>query len=419
MIRPLLRPAPIEKKHLATPKEFLLQPRLVFYTQLHRIMFKKIFHFALLFIYIAIFIPALLASPTSPGKWSGAMGTAANALPHFGTSFPKDSWTSLAGTLTLATTKPSSSAPHGGFTFSLILSQGSAILTFKGKGSIQSDGRIEWSGPSQKSPLSVLSLVPSGNSTALRGNLTVSGQTFPVLAYRALFDSTSPAPPSQAGTFNLFATGLGGTQGTSIGSATISPLGAIRLAAITPNGRKIAASTLVISDDSDPFFALISTAKNLPAFSATAFEDFSLPESDWSGIAAVSASPVPWTLARFVKPPAFTPIVPWSNADLYLEHPHFLFSTGAAIRTIDRKLAITLNSGQFVRSGKFSYASATGAFSGTIQYSSLIDTSGTDKLSSATVRGLLNQKTGDILGFVLPAAKNAPPGIFDILPLSQ
>jgi hypothetical protein len=102
-----------------------------------------------------------------------------------------------------------------------------------------------------------------------------------------------------------------------------------------------------------------------------------------------------------------------------LEHPHFLFSTGAAIRTIDRKLAITLNSGQFVRSGKFSYASATGAFSGTIQYSSLIDTSGTDKLSSATVRGLLNQKTGDILGFVLPAAKNAPPGIFDILPLSQ
>jgi hypothetical protein len=258
--------------------------------------------------------------------------------------------------------------------------------------------------------------MPSGNSTALRGNLTVSGQTFPVLAYRALFDSKSPAPPSQSGTFNLFATGLGGTQGTSIGSATISRLGAIRLAAITPNGRKIAASSLVISEDSGPFFALISTAKNLPAFSATAFQDFSLPESDWSGNAAISDAPVPWTLARYAKPPAFSPIVPWSHADLYLEHPHFLFSTGTAIRTIEGKLAITLNSGQFVRSGKFSYTSATGAFSGTIQYSSLLDTSGADTLSIATVRGLINQKTGAIIGFVKPNANNAPAGIFDILP---
>lgn len=368
---------------------------------------------------LAFAAPPLQAAVPSAGKWKGLLGPSGSPLPTAGTAFPADSWAGLSGMLDLAVTKPSKSAPAGRFTFTLSAVQGNATLRLRGRGSLQSDGRLQWSGSVDRTvSASLLFEPPASPEAALRGTVTLAEQTFPVLAYREAYTRTSPLPASEAGLHTLFATGLGGFQGTAIGSATLATAGTARLAAILPDGTKLSGSSALVSEDSGPFLPVFLLAKGKAPLGAWAFKIAS-PEADWTGGAALpGTAPVDLQLVRHPKPGKSEPVVPWLSADLFMEHPSFLFSTGIVTRGIDNKLAFTFSPGQFVRTGRFAFNPATGSLSATILYSSLTDLSGSDKPASATIQGLLNRKTGAILGFVLPKTSGAAPGLFDILPVA-
>lgn len=363
----------------------------------------------------------LLAAVPSPGKWLGPLGPAGAPLPPSGTAFPAETWAGLAGILDLTVAKPSKSAPAGAFSFTLSVAQGNTTLAVKGKGALQPDGRLQWSGLAGRTvSVSILLEAPASPEAALRGTATLAGQTFPVLAYREAHTRTSPLPASEAGLHNLFATGLGEFQGTALGTATLAPAGTAGLAALLPDGTALTGATAIVSSDSGPFLPLFLTARGKPALGAWAFRNDSSPRADWTGGAALpGTAPVALELVRHPKPGKTDPVVPWTGADIFMEHPSFLFSTGTVTRGIHNKLAFSFSPGQFVSSGRFAFNPATGSLTATVQYNSLTESSGSDKPTTATIQGLLNRKTGEILGFVRPNTPGATPGNFDILPTAQ
>jgi len=362
----------------------------------------------------------LHAAVPSPGKWKGPLGPSGFSLPPVGTAFPANSWAGITGILDLSVTKPSKSAPAGAFSFSLSVAQGNTTLALKGKGALQPDGRLQWSGfVGRTVSASILLEPPTSPEAALRGTATLAEQTFPILAYREAHTRTAPLPPSEAGLHTLFATSLGAFQGTTIGSAALAPAGTARLAATLPDGTKLSGSSALVSEDSGPFLPLFLLAKGKAPLGAWAFKKPS-PDADWTGGASLrGTAPVALALVRHPKPGKTDPVVPWLSADLFMEHPSFLFSTGTVTRGIDNKLAFSFSPGQFILGGKFAFNPSTGSLTATIQYNSLTDLSGSDKPATATIQGLLNRKTGAILGFVRPNTPGAAPGLFDILPASQ
>jgi hypothetical protein len=366
----------------------------------------------------AIATATLHAAVPSMGKWKGPLGPSGLPLPPTGTAFPAESWSGIAGILDLAVANPSKSAPAGAYSFSLLVAQGNTTVTLKSKGTIQPDGRIQWSGPIGRTGTATLSLeAPASPSAPLRGTATLSGQSFPVLAYRETHHRANPLPTNELGLHNLFATGLGGLEGTATGTATIANTGAVRLAATSQDGTRFTGASAIVSEDTAPFLPALLSAKGKKPLCIWAYKNPSSPRSDWDGGTAILGSaPVDLELIRHTRPGKTEPIVPWNSAEMFMQHPSFLSASGTVTRGIDNKLSFQLTPGQFVRSGKFSFNPATGALSASIQYSSLTDTSGSEKPATATIRGLLNKKTGAILGSVLPSAPGSSPGLFDILP---
>lgn len=373
--------------------------------------------------------PAPTPPPLFQGSWIGAAGPSNSfSLPE---DFLLDSWDSVSGALKISFTKPALKTPNGSYSATLSIFDGYATWALKGKGAISGSNTIvgSWTTTAKGAPSCQVNLALSGSDQlCLTGTALLSGShgifSYPLFAMPLSFNAKSnPLPDS--GTYTLFLKDPSGVAGTATGSASMTTAGAVRIAGTFTNGKKFSASSTVLSYAGKQFFTLFFSPTKTTAFGAWALKDSSLPDSDWAGPALLGTSSLDLALARYTKPLANTPIVSWTSpATLFLSHPDFLAADGLVSLSSANKLLVNFDSGSGLGASPFisfslSLNSANGMVTGSAKYPNPNPPARPDLFLppiSATITGALNQKSGMILGCVLPKTSNASSGDFDITP---
>jgi hypothetical protein len=267
--------------------------------------------------------PAVLRA----GQYSGLLGTRFEGAPV--TSL--EALEAYEGSLAITLAPPSASAPHGAYSATLSILRGNRTLQFKSRGTVNLDATISgnWTS-SGKNPLAASVSLAIRDDLAfdktISGTLSLSGveTSFAVFAGKQVFHPRSnplPADIHGKATFFLatFDGNFGASADTAVGTATLSPAGALRLAATSSDGSKISASSPVWGA-AGPSLAIplhIPLAKGTALLAGHLSYDATLASSDWSGplnsITQAKTVQLSGALSRYTPPARGASLLPWSS----------------------------------------------------------------------------------------------------------
>jgi len=424
-----------------------------------------------LFVYARILVCAaaasaplgLLASEPEPiwthTKWSGGVGLEGDMINPLSPNFlPTEKLErGLVGQINIQFTRPKAGSSQGSYSATLLLYDGQRALTYRGSGPVLANGSMEnqsWVAKVPRAPevpIRVTLTRPPNSASAqyLLGHVQLGTRKFPVFAFPSAFDAKSDplAVPSSTGRANLFVRDSMNTMGTGNGWTTISSGGAVRISATLGDLRALSVSSSVLRN---PQGRLIVTVCR--SFSGGAFFGGWLlfdpldPESHWRGTAfsSGSAAALDFLLSAYVPPARSAPLVSWERGIIDLDAPQ---ADGASNRPAsgDVKWAnpqrsrlralgspsalLSSPAAEFDPQGRLNGANAfnvrllsfdlkpsTGVATGKISYFFLTGASSPSRVSSSGFQGALNQKTGEVEGFVRPRSQGGSTGFLRVYP---
>jgi len=431
MIRPLLRPVPIEKKHPATLQASLCQIHL------------PAFWPRMLFAWCIFSICSIAAqgSPLPSGAWSGAVGPVGSTMVPDPTRPPVEFFEDgIAGVISLTLASPTQSAPNGTYTAQLVLFHGSQSLTFRYKGSLKSGGAIQdtWVASGKTPASATISLnrsVMNPEAAFLFGEATLNGSKYPLFVMPQIFGSKNLLPPAVHGNNSAFLHDLAGRMGTGYGSAKISPAGVVKLAGTTGDGLKFTQAASILLAGGHHFFAAASPVGKTGFMGLWALRDSSFADSDWNGYALHGQSPIPSSrlvLAAYTPPLRGQSAIPWTTGSLHLElNPDFFAANGNVIydgKTRFRSAPLqtgessgTLNGANAwgVQLKSLTFNPSSGLATGLVEYFFIPSPTSEAVRQTASIAGALNQKSGEIHGRVVAKRNSALFGPFEVAPAPQ
>ena len=379
----------------------------------------------------------LRAVPLPIGPWSGAVGPVGSTMLPDPSRPPVEFFEDgAAGRLSLTLASPTTTAPNGTYTAQLDLYNGTQAFTFRYKGSLKPGGGIQdiWVS-SGKTPASIsISMnrsVMGPEAAFLTGEAVLSGSRYPVFAMPHLFTSKNPLPASVAGAFAFFLHDQLGSRGTGFGSATITPVGGVKLAGTSGDGSKFTQSSNILYTGGQHFFASAGLVGKTGFIGAWALRDPSFVDSDWSGYArhGQSSTYVTRVILSSNTRPAGQSALSWTAGSLHLElNPDFFAANGDV--TFDGKSRFTpvgLDYGQ--SRGILNGANArgaqhqslqlklsTGPATGSVEYYYIPSPTSIALREKATLSGALNKKSGEIHGRIQAARNPLLSGPFQVSP---
>jgi len=390
--------------------------------------------------------------------WSGGAAAEGEMINPLSPDFlpPKDLEQGLVGRLDLQFTTPKPGATSGAYSGELTLFDGSRTLTFRGSGPVMAHGSLEnqsWVAKPPRSPgvearLTLRRPPVDLSAQYLIGEVRLGARTFPIFALPAVFHARSnPLVENFAtGSFTFFSRHPSLIVGTGVGTATISSAGDVTISATLGDLRKLSAKTRVLrTPQGRLLFVIARTLAGGGFFGGWWLFDAQQPESHWHGRAVCPGSPTPeldLLLAAYRAPAASETLVGWTRGTIDLDAPQAdgantrPASGGVAWTDAKRSKLAALRSqapaaigvGEIDPEGRLNGANAfnvrlldfkvtagSGLASGKMRYTYLPSPS-SSKIHSSTFQGALNQKTGEIEGFVRPRYKGATAGFLRVSP---
>jgi hypothetical protein len=390
--------------------------------------------------------------------WSGGVAAQGEMINPLSPDFlpVKDLEQGLVGRLDLRFTSPKPGVSQGAYSAVLLLFDGSRTLTFRGSGPAMAHGSLEnqsWVAKVPRSPdveARVTLRRPPVDPSAryLLGEVRLGSRIFPLFALPAVFHAGSnPLVENFAtGSFTFFSRHPSLIVGTGVGTATITSGGDVWISATLGDLRKLSSKTRVLrTPQGRLLFVLARTLAGGGFFGGWWLFDAQQPESHWHGRAVCPGSPTPeldLLLAAYRAPAASETLVGWTRGTIDLDAPQ---ADGANTRPASGDVAWTdpkrsklaalrarapaaIGTGEIDPEGRlnganafnvrllgFSVTASSGLASGKMRYTFLPSPS-SSKVHSSTFQGALNQKTGEIEGFVRPRYSGATAGFLRVSP---
>ena len=408
----------------------------------------------------------LLASEPEPiwthAKWSGGVGLEGDMINPLSPAFlPTEKLErGLVGQINIQFTRPKAGSSQGSYSATLLLYDGQRALTYRGRGPVLAHGSMENQSWVAKVPRAadaaiLVTLTRPLNSASghyLLGHVQLGSRQFPLFALPAVFHARSNplVEPSSTGRANFFVRDSMNTMGTGNGSATISRGGAVRVSATLGDLRKLSLGSHVLRNPQGRLIVSVGRALSGGGFFGGwwVFDPMD-PESHWRGSAfsAGSMAPLDILLAAHVPPARSAPVVSWDTGTIDLDAPQadgalsrpasgdvkWTNPQRSRLRALGTPSAVPLSPAAVfdpqgrlngpnafnVRLLSFVLNPSTGTASGKISYFFLISASSPAKVSTAAFKCALNQKTGEIEGFVRPRYKGASTGFLGIGPVGN
>lgn len=395
-------------------------------------------------------------------KWSGGAGLEGDMInPISPTFLPTERLErGLVGQINIQFTRPKAGSSQGSYSATLLLFDGQQTLTYRGRGPVLAHGSMEnqsWVAQVRGAPpvgiRVTLTRPPSSvDAQYLIGHALLGTRQFPLFALPAVFHArTNPLiEPSSTGRSNLFVRDPLNTMGTGNGSATISRGGAVRVSATLGDLRKLSLGSRVLRNPQGRLIVPVCRSFSGGGFyGGWLLFDPQDPESHWHGAAFSSASvaALDFLLSAYVPPIRSAPLVSWDTGTIDVDAPQAdgALSRPASgdvkwtnlqrsrLRALGTPSALPLSpAAEFDPQGRlngpnafnvrllsFHLKPSTGTASGKISYFFLTSASSPARVSTIAFQGALNQKTGEIEGFVRPRYKGASTGFLGLGPLGN
>lgn len=366
----------------------------------------------------SIAIALLVASPlraTPPlapvGGWNGAAGLPGSTMVPDPAAVPAQFFEEgIAGRLQMTFAKPTRQSPRGSYSAQFVLFHGNRTFTYRHSAPLTGNTSLSGIWSAKDAPPLSISLARSAMAPSADffvGEVSVGASTHPVFLLPQRLHSKNPMPSGTDGAQSLFLENIAIGSGIGFGSASISRTGTVKIAATLPDGTKATSSTDILFGGSTPFFVVAGPAGKSGFLGGWAKRDPSSPDSDWSGHAKLSAF-IP--SARFFlsaySRPAGTPLFPTASAMLDLQmNPDFFIANGrvaydARKSTFRPPAGNTLDGANAysVALQTLSLNPANGLATGSVTYFYISSPTVPARRETAFLTGILNRKTGEILG---------------------